>query len=485
LADPDQSGWGHLKSEVTVFDKNHIQDPNHILGDPRFRQEQLILEAAWRFQLIAPLLNGLYSGRQKELFRREVLKQKHTHPWRGDVSVSARTLRRWCQHYRESRLSGLTLHVRRDRGQSRKLPAGALDLAAQLVAEDPRRGPTGLIDLLVGLRPDWLDKIARSTLDRHMRAEGLAFGGRRIPEIYGTFVAQSPDDMWQGDICHGPLVLVDGKERVAKIVTWIDDHSRFILHIEAFPNEKLPAIEAALTRAILKHGVPLRLLVDNGKVYSGKSFTLACSQLGIHKIHSTAYHPESKGKQERFYRSLRGQLLNEMENVPPGPIETLNRLLLAWTERYHDTPHGGLKNSPGQGNDTPRQRYKPAHYRPVTYELLEEAFLQWDTRKVSPQGKITFAGQTYCVDPSLAHQPVIVRYDPFDIRRIFIWKDGRKLAEAGPETLLHRSKPRKPKPEESQRSEAAERYLKSLEQSHQERLEREMNLIELPAQEDE
>src|SRR5487761_2084464 len=112
-------------------------DPNHILGNPSYRREQLILESAWRFQLIAPLLDPRRSDADKAAFRCDLVSHKHPHPWRGEVSISARTVRRWCQSYRSSSLSGLTLHERRDRGISRKLPAGALALAAELVAEDP------------------------------------------------------------------------------------------------------------------------------------------------------------------------------------------------------------------------------------------------------------------------------------------------------------------------------------------------------------
>lgn len=81
-------------------------DPNSILGDPRHRQEQLLLEAAWRFQLVAPLLDPLKSASQRSELRSLLISQKHAHPWRGLVSVSARSLRRWCSAYREHKLKG-------------------------------------------------------------------------------------------------------------------------------------------------------------------------------------------------------------------------------------------------------------------------------------------------------------------------------------------------------------------------------------------
>ena len=452
-------------------------DPNNILGAPQFRKEQLLLEAAWRYQVIAPLLDGTRSRAEVRRIRRELLSMPQPHPWRGAVKLTERTLRRWCRSFRTHRLNGLTLSQRKDAGACRKLPEGALDLSKALIDEDARRTPTRLVELLELARPEWKGKIRRSTLDRHLRSLGYAFSGGDVQaDAYRSFEAAEPGQMWQGDICHGPLVLDGNKTVVAKIVCWLDDCSRYIVHIEAFPNEKLPAVEAALTRAILKYGLPSRILVDNGKVYSGKSFTLACSQLGIHKIHSAPYHPQSKGKQERVFRTLRDQLLNEVENVDPLPLGKFNKLLTAWADSYHDTKHSETKM-------TPRERFRQRAYRPAILESLEEAFLQWEVRKVSSQGKVEFGGQKYFVDLSLAYQKVIVRYNPFDLSKIVIWRDGRKLADATPDALIQRSLPRKARPGELRQSELALQYLESFVDAHDERLEREINLIQLPDEE--
>lgn len=445
-------------------------DPNSILGNHRYRQEQLLLEAAWRFQLVAPLVDPDRSAAEKAILRQQMIGCKHQHPWRGEVSVSSRSLRRWCKAYREQRLRGLALQARQDRGVCRGLPAAALERAKELFADDPRRTVTGILRLLVSENLEWR-KIARTTLGRHLQAAGLKRESSSTL-AYGKFSADAPNLLWQGDILHGPLVMAGGKEVTAKVVCWIDDYSRYICHLEAFVNERLPAIEAALSRAILKHGKPRAVLVDNGKVYSGKSFTLACSMLGIHKIHSKPYHPESKGKQERVFRTLRDQLLNEVENVTPMPLERLNRLLESWQESYHMTVHSELKG-------TPLERYRGAPIDPVSREALEEAFLQWAVRRVSPQGIVEFAGQQYFVDPSLAGLQVIVRYNPYDLGRVFLWKDGRKLCEASPETLINKTIVRPAKPGSKTHSQASERYLQSLEQAQLRKLQQEVNLIQL------
>jgi transposase InsO family protein len=291
-------------------------------------------------------------------------------------------------------------------------------------------------------------------------------------EAYRRFEAEEPGALWQGDIVHGPQVLVGDKQTTAKIVTWIDDYSRFVLHIQAYDNERLPAIEDSLTQALLKYGKPWVLLVDNGQVYCSHSFTMACSQLGIRKRHTEPRRPEGKGKQERFYRTLRGQLLNEVENVQPIPIQRLNELLACWLSLYHATVHSKTKEKPAD-------RFKRGTIRPVDRVVLEEAFLQWTERKVTKQGIIEFAGQEYFVDVSLVGLRLIVRYNPYDVSKIFLWREGKKIGSATPEELIYPSLARPPKPKEGQ-SAHAESYLQNLEQGYLSRLQSQVNQIQLP-----
>lgn len=204
-------------------------------------------------------------------------------------------------------------------------------------------------------------------------------------------------------------------------------------------------------------------------VYSGKAFTLACSELGITKVHSTPRYPVSRGKQERFFRTLRDQLLNEVANVEPMELPELNRVLVAWLATYHSTPHSRTEQ-------TPAERLRGAVYRPVSAEMLEQAFWQWATRSISVQGEIRFEGNRYQVGLEHADQAkAVLRYDPSDMRRLFLWKEGRVLATARAVDLVHRVSRRRPAQGE-RKSEAARNYLRRLEQAHVDRLAREMNL---------
>jgi transposase InsO family protein len=450
-------------------------DPNSILAGPRFRQDRLTLEAAWRFQIVAPMMAASLTKPQRQHIRARILAEEHTHPWRGRVRVSERSLRRWCAQYRKSQLPGLVAKRRNDRGCNRSIPPDALSFAEKLKRDDPRRPVEAILEMLAREKSEW-EGIRRSTLDRQLRR--LTLPERQRQRTCLMFEAAAANSQWQGDILHGSPALHEGKSVKAKWVCWLDDHSRRVMDLQAFPDERFPVIEASLKRAILKYGRPERILVDNGKVYSGHALTLACSQLGIHKIHAAPYRPQTKGKVEKFFQLFRRRFLNEIELAPPQELERLNQLAAAWLERYHQRPHRGLEGK------TPEERYQPPCYRSVTLQALEESFWQWEVRKVSVQGRIEFYKGHYYVDASFSGQTVIVRYDPFDLSRIVIWRDGRPLTEATATKLTYLRKPRRLTPSPRKSSDASERFLDSLEQAQLERIQRELNLIELPEEAD-
>jgi transposase InsO family protein len=432
--------------------------------------DRALLEGAWRYQLIAPLLDSKTPRHERDRYRAELLAEKVEHPWRGPVRLSARTVRRWCGKARKQGLVTLLPRARKDRGKLAKLPAEALQRALELRQENPQRTVVILMELLVAEHPEWEGRFSRSTLDRHLRAAGSRRQARSSPEgPFTAFEAAEPNHLWQGDILHGPVVRVGDKTVKSRLVCWIDDHSRYVCHLEAYADEKLASVEDALRKAILKHGLPRRLFVDNGLVYSGSAFTLACSELGVGKVHSTPRYPVSRGKQERFFRTLRQQLLDEVERVEPLELPQLNRVLVAWLDRYHHSVHSRTQQ-------TPAERFAGHELRPALPERLEQAFWQWAVRDVSPTGELKFCGNRYRVDLSFAgRQKMVIRYDPADMSRVHLWQDGRRVATAAVEELLHRTRPGRPTTPRG-RSEAARLYLERLQQAHKERLARELNL---------
>ena len=89
--------------------------------------------------------------------------------------------------------------------------------------------------------------------------------------------------------------------------------------------------------------MPKRLYVDNGAAYRSKHLSLVCAKLGITLIHARPYQPQGKGKQERWFRTVRMQLLPTLSRGRPRSLDALNRRLWAWVEtEYHRAPIAGL-----------------------------------------------------------------------------------------------------------------------------------------------
>lgn len=440
-----------------------IEKPDHDLID------RPLIEAAWRFQLLAPLVDEASSERYKRAVRKQLLFETVRHPWRGELKLKERTLRRWCQNYRKDGMKGLVPKRRSDRGALRSLTPEVLQRALELREEDGRRTVPKLVKLLA--KEGWTE-LKRSTLDRHLRACGSFRVRIRAPQgPFQSFEAKEPNLLWQGDVLVGPVVLFGDQPRRCRIVCWMDDHSRHICHIEAYPDEALPSIEDSLKKGILKYGRPSTLFVDNALTYTGKTFTLGCSLLGIAKVHSTPRYPVSRGKQERLFLTLRQQLLQEVENLEPLTCDQLNRCLVAWADEYHRTKHSAT----GQ---CPKDRFSARPFRPVSCEQLEEAFWQWDRRVVSKTGEIKLQSNIYRVDATRFQGRQVLRYDPFDLSRIHLWRDGQKAATATCECLKNQTRRGTPARPRTQNSDAAQRYLDDLVQAHDERLAQERNQID-------
>lgn len=443
------------------------------------------LVAAFRWSIIAPLLRWDLNPAERRRIRREILaKNDHPDPVRGPRAISASTLRRWMQAYKLRGIDGLCPRLRSDQGKLKAFPAEVVERAIELRREAPRRPVEVIADHLAEDFPNIT--IARSTLDRHLRKRGWsrrALGTTAAPFI--RFEAPFRGALYTGDVLHGPEVITpDGKLVRVKVFGWIDDFSRLVVSLRGYADERLPALEDSLLRAMLHYGVPHQIFVDNGLVFSSTQLALACGTLGVDKTHSTPGYAPSRGKIERFFRHLRERFLCEVEALDPLPLEDFNRYLEAWVESgYNLRVHSRTKQSP-------RDRWENSEVpvRTMSARQLHEAFLHWDRRKVGAAGEVKFHGNIYYADPTLAGQVVVLRFSPMDLREVFIHRDGRPLERITTELLVTRQLRRSPKPGQTKATKAARRFLDKISLQHEQQLARDSRLIrmqDIPREEDE
>ena len=114
-----------------------------------------------------------------------------------------------------------------------------------------------------------------------------------------------------------------------------------------YPHQGLDAFLDCLRQAAAARGVPIRLYVDNAKVFRSTQLARIAASIGILVTHTPPYQPQGRGKIERFFRSLRQQFLANLDPQRTLSLEDLNQRLWVWIEQvYHRSEHSGLGTTP-------------------------------------------------------------------------------------------------------------------------------------------
>jgi transposase InsO family protein len=402
--------------------------------------------ALFRYTLILPLLRGEYPPRGKGQLREQVAAGSYDIPYSSRRTVSVPTLARWERRYRQDGFEGLKPLPRHDRGQPRAISPPTLDRAEALKREQPLRSARSIANILAmdTTHPIPEETIAPRTLRRHLAQRGATATqllGEQRPKPYRRFERSHFGDLWQGDAMHGPKLpdpANPDRQRQVFLFAFLDDHSRLVPHAQFYWNEQLPRMEDCFKRAILRHGLPLAVYVDQGKVYTSKHFDTICASLGIQRILGTPYYPEGRGKIERFFQFVQSDFLPELVHSSVANLALLNESLLAWLEVVY---HRKVHSETGQA---PLERYRQddsPSTRPADPTQLRQAFLHRDQRKVTKTASFSFHGNRYRVPDYLRGQKVELRFDPFDLTRIEVWFQNTFLQLAEPDRISTTSHP--------------------------------------------
>src|SRR5919108_1865043 len=349
---------------------------------PADRDDQALAQALFRYGLVAPLLFTPPAPGELEPALRAIANQTYAIPGSTRTRVSVSTLRRYLRTYQRLGFEGLAPKTRADQGQVKAFPPEVVAKAIALREEQPARTTAMVVELL---KRDPELKLARPpnvhTLTTHLRRQGKT---RRLlakaPQVHQRFEREHVNALWQGDAMVGPWLPdpeLPGRKKRAHLFGFLDDHSRLVPYAEWFWEEALPRLERVLKVGILRRGLPEAIYVDNGKVYVARQFAAACATLGIRAIHATPYHPEGKGKIERWWDTLQKQFLPEVEVAHLATLDDLNQSFWAWLECvYHRQVHS-------ETQQTPPERYPPGldQVRPADPEVLRKAFLWREKRK--------------------------------------------------------------------------------------------------------
>jgi putative transposase len=394
------------------------------------RQQQLV--ALFRYGCIADFVHLAPGTRGTYEKIREKAALEYQIPGSGRTRVAAETIRGWLKQYRRGGFDALLPQPRSDNGCSRVLPQEVTDLlvsikdahrdfSVQMVIDDARASKKVPAEMV----------LAPSTVHRLLAARGLM--QKQVPAAEADrrrFEFEKAGDLWMSDVMHGPSVPVEGKsKRKTYLIAFIDDATRVIPFAAFALSENTQAFLPVLKQAIERRGIPKRLLVDNGAAYRSHHLSLVCAKLGTALIHARPFQPQSKGKQERWFRTVRMQLLPRLSAGDLSSLDALNRRLWAYVEGdYHHEPHRGLDG------ETPLDRWAKAGEEvryPDRAMDLDDLFLLETKRRVQKDRTVSLYGRIYEVDATLVGETVTLRFDPSIVTRgVQVWADGKKVHEA-------------------------------------------------------
>lgn len=404
---------------------------------PRDHGEEV---AVFRYGLLGQLVSSSHShGELAAELRR--LSQQRVRPPGSDTTrtYSTPTLERWLYAFKKGGLEALAPRARTDRGRGRDLDPAVRELLCDIRRERPDVSVTLIVRTLrVGGRigPD----VTACTVRRMYAEKGLS----RVAAVDGKgekarlrWQAARPGALWHGDVCHGPTLTLDGRRTPVRVHALLDDASRFVVALRVAADEREETMLSLFSQALMEHGKPDALYLDNGSTYRGAILQLACGRLGTSLLHAKPYDAAARGKMERFWRRMRGEALDHIGHV--ASLADVESKLRTWLGRfYQGAPHAGLLGL------APATVFAEGDKVLVSQDELRAALTVRTRRRVRRDSILSVGGIEYEVPLGyLSGQVVTLATSFFDHKQPVIELDGKRIAlhPVDPVKNGHRQRP--------------------------------------------
>lgn len=266
-----------------------------------------------------------------------------------EYGVSQGWISRLVARYRIDGEAAFEPRCRRPKTSPTALSAGTVELIMRLRKQLVEQGMDAGPDTIAWhLRRHHHFTVSPATISRYLVNAGMVTPQprKRPKSSYVRFEAAMPNECWQSDFTH--YRLAGGTD--VEILTWIDDHSRYALHVSAHTRVTGPIVLSTFRKTTAAHGNPASVLTDNGMVYTTRfaggrggrnPLEHELRQVGIVQKNSRPNHPTTCGKVERFQQTLKKWLT--AQPTQPTSITELQTLIEAFTELYNQQrPHRSL-----------------------------------------------------------------------------------------------------------------------------------------------
>jgi transposase InsO family protein len=316
--------------------------------------------------------------------------------------ISPPTAYKWLRRYEDEGHLGLLEQSRRP-ASSPNICAGDIESAVvALRGKHPAWGGRKISRRLADLGGA---KVAPSTVTSILHRHGLITAqASEAATPWQRFERETPNALWQADF-KGHFETFEGR---CSPLTMLDDHSRFNLALHACGKTTAQVVQAQMERVFRQYGLPVQINFDNGAPWGsprepGRLTELGVwlVRLGIRVSHSRPHHPQTNGKEERFHRSLKAEVINTRCFESFAHVQSA---LDEWRRVYnHERPHDALALA------TPVTRYRPSAIQlPERLRAIEYASND-EVRKVGWNGELRFKGRRYKLTTALQGYPVGIR----------------------------------------------------------------------------
>lgn len=354
--------------------------------------------------------------------------------WNGRL-YKVSTIERWYYRYRHNGFEHLASQPRNDKGKGRRLSPEATDRLLAMRRDKPDLYVATLLRQLEREGAIEPKSTSLTTIYRTLRSHGLDKASMKATGPAGptkAFELSWANQLWMSDGMWGPSVAIEpgGKPVRAHLLALIDDCSRLCPHAQYYPGERIECFLDLFKHALRSRGLPEKLYTDNGALFRSDHLRSVCANFGIQLIHAKPYAAWSKGKIERFFRTVQSDFEQRLVFEPVKDLAELNLRFWRWLEsEYHQRVHRSLDGQSPQVRFAERSQ----GLRSIPPQMdVDGLFLKRILRRVRRDATISLDGRMFEVPVSLRGRKVEVRFDPFSYNRIELYVEQRRMGDATP-----------------------------------------------------
>jgi transposase InsO family protein len=279
---------------------------------------------------------------------------------------------------------------------------------------------------------------SETSLRRFIRAHALRTASASPATERHAFAKEEPNELWTLDFMVGPKIA--GTKMAPRLLALIDDASRFIVLGRFLPSESYADLAPSLAEAFARHGLPLAIYCDNGAAFSTHDLALACARLEVALIHSKPYVPQSRGKIERFFGTVRSRFLAGADTAALASLSALDAAFTSWLESdYHRRVHSSLGVTPlARFLDTSRPK------RWISRQELDLHFHHTLRRRVRADCTVSVAGVRYEVPPEWIGHTVELRCPLSDPSSLTLFAAGKPALALKPLDVVDNDRRNRP-----------------------------------------